>query len=230
MRKQTGKFIAACVGLSAFGFAVAGDLQVTSLGNCISQLEEKGDLAIEICEAQRVRAAIKPGTSGCAALSRVDNGKIRCSKSDTASVRTGTGAVFKKYYARLGAPLTIGNINTFYGNRHAGAGNRFAVTQRSDGKLQIRDSQGLGNGAESCTLISNSLRCEIDKGFSGWSGRQTRNSYVYSMRLDGLLVEHHQQRRKCAQYYCSPGGCSSRCARYSTSPIVKTVSQIYPWN
>ena len=198
----------AAAGVLVCGWVGAADVQMPSLGNCVAAFGEESELAVKACKAKRARALLKPGSSACPTLSRVERSSIHCSQSDAATGGVRSATRFKRFYATLNAPLTIGSPEEFYRGQRAGQNDRFEIVEHNDGKIKIRDNN---DDDRSCIVPANTTWCERRGAFSSGQSVRLRHGNVYTMRLDGLLVENHFQRSSCTQSW------SGYCLRFETS-------------
>lgn len=202
----------------ACGRAGGADLAASSLGNCVSELEGQGDLAISICEARGARAVLAPGRRRCVRGVRLARGRLVCDKSDSASRLAHANPSFAPFPLGINAPVSVGDVGRFYGDRSAG--DRFRVA-RHNGGLRIEETTG-GSGSEvKCTFDDGALSCVTDT--------QQWRSMTYTLRLDGLEVTEAYQPRTCIyREYCSICG-QYMCHRYGRGPEQRT-SSFHPWN
>ena len=202
--------------------ATGEDVPTPYLAQCVAQLEEDTDLAIELCEAKRARAVLAPGTSDCATSWRLIAGRASCNKSDSASAGAWDDAGFLPYSLQLSRPVSLGTMADFYGGRHAGDASRFEVTKQGDGGLAVVDEQA---ASSPCIFQPDTHNCRVQGAYTNMATpqyAQIRRDYAYTLQLDGLLVEEEVHRKYCGNRVCVPGVCI--CNSYQYPPPVKTES------
>ena len=223
MRSFMTKSIFTGVLLLLGGVAVGGDVLAPYLAQCVAQLEEDTDLAVKFCRSQRARAILAPGSTDCLGSWRLIDGRITCSKSDSASAAAASGVGFSEYFSSLIGPVSIRALSDLYAGRSAGEGDRFRIRSKDDGGLEIVGSHTGTEPDRLCVLQPGIHRCSIQGAFSGSDldyYRRFRNDYTYTLQLDGLLVEKETHRKACSRTLCLSGNCM--CMSYIYPPPVKS--------
>ncbi len=210
--------------LLLFGSAAVGeDVPPPRLAECITQFEEDTDLGIKLCQAQRARAVLVPGTSSCASSWRLMAGHATCNKSDSASVAAWDDVGFSPSSSSLSGPVSLGTMAAFYGGRRAGDGGRFEVGTQDDGSLEVMDEQADDN--DLCVFQPGWNNCLKQGRYTqvNWPPNDyVRHDHAYTLQLDGLLVEQTVHEKNCGATHCSPGGTGCFCTRYEYPPPTKT--------
>lgn len=208
------------------------DVSPPSLGGCVAGLEDQGDFAIEICEARRARALMMPGIGRCTASLHLINGRLVCSKSDSASLSAGAGTRFEPFSigSSDGGLVSIDDFEAFYAGKRAGSDGRFRIAARPSGGLRIEERVSAWRSEEKCSVASGKHNCTAGGGFAGIWRRQARHNRTYALQLDGLLITEQTQNRVCVVQECRVRGrCLPICNQYALSGVETSV-RLHPWN